>query len=129
VFISGLGVYQCFISKLTESLSPSTASSTTDNQSKTPYFIRLIHIILTLYLCQVGESVKPAQTSAIFYYTFTCLKFAVLAVLTLTVTTLFSRFKRIDVKLRPYSEKKNDWKIHNYGANDKVLVKNSQLWC
>lgn len=103
-YLSGLGIYRCLVSRLTES----PLSRAEDMSESYPGVIRFIHIILTLYLCQLGENVKPAQTSAAAYYAFTYIKFATLVALVMTVTTLFSRGKQLNGKLRPFNEKKND---------------------
>ncbi|XP_052805680.1 glucose-6-phosphatase 3-like [Mya arenaria] len=86
--ILGLGLFHYVISEM--SIPRFHAS---ENMTSLPYFNRLIHVGLTLFLCQMAENVKPGQYSAIFYYFFTCLKFAVLTFTTMSVTNVFSTGK------------------------------------
>ena len=59
---------------------------------KTSLFIKLLHVIMSLILCQFLENVQPKQTSVLIFYCFTFSKFCILSIAVTLVTKLFLNY-------------------------------------
>ena len=64
------------------------------SEEKASLFVKLLHVILSLILCQFVENVKPSQTNVVFFYFFTFTKFCVLTFSVTMVTKLFLNYDK-----------------------------------
>lgn len=67
--------------------------------------LRMVHIVLSLVVCQVVENIKPAQVDPIFYYFFTFAKFFLISMLIGLITSLCGKYQEDSVKRKRHNIK------------------------
>ena len=92
--VSGYGLYHYMF----------MSSDSKHSEEKSSLFVKLLHVILSLILCQFVENVKPSQTNVVFFYFFTFAKFCVLTFSVTMVTKLFLNYDKKQNK-----NDKNSW--------------------